>query len=673
MSTQLKFPNRSEAGRRLAEVLSEFAGLDNVILLALPRGGVPVAAEIARKLHLPFDVLLVRKLGVPGHEELAFGAIASGSVRVLSEDLISMLGITRKQIESVTQLERSELERREKFYRNGRAAPAVAGNTVILVDDGIATGSTMSAAIELLRHQGARKIIVAVPVAPPDAIKQLSQEADKVITLLTPDPFEAVGRWYHDFPQTDDNQVRKILAEIQHQAKPGDSIPADCPSEKSVLTKIREHAKPLTGSAGDYDGLLEMIGDSSIVLLGEATHGTHEFYHQRAVITKRLIEEKGFNAVAIEGDWPDAYQVNRYVRGESDCKDAVEALAGFERFPSWMWRNADVLDFIGWLHDHNERVYSLPHQVGFYGLDLYSLHKSIDEVVSYLEQKDPVEAARARALYGCINRYGRDPQHYGLMVVAGMGEGCRNEVVKQFVDLRAKEIKYLSHNGPASADEFFFAEQNARVVKNAEEYYRKMFDSEASSWNQRDEHMMETLVSLMAHLQSHHGSAKVVVWAHNSHLGDARATEMASRGELNLGQLTRQTFPGQCKLIGFTTSIGSVTAASGWHLSEERKLVRPALEGSYEHLFHQVGIPKFWIDLTEETPAVTALKEPRLERAIGVVYLSDTERRHHYFDANLAGQFDAVLHFDQTRAVEPLEKTAAWSQDEVPETFPVGL
>ena len=430
---------------------------------------------------------------------------------------------------------------------------------------------------------------------------------------------------------------------------------------------------PLTGTAGDYDGLLEMIGDASIVLLGESSHGTHEFYHARTEITKRLIEEKDFNAVAVEADWPDAYQVNRFVRGEPGFKEAVDALEGFERFPSWMWRNADVLDFIGWLRDHNEHVYSLQHQVGFYGLDLYSLHKSIDEVITYLKQKDPAEAAKAKALYSCMNRYGSDPQHYGLMVSAGLSEGCRREVIRQFADLRAKEVDYLALNGPTAADEFFFAEQNARVVKNAEEYYRKMFITEESSWNQRDEHMMESLVNLLAHLQSHHRSAKVVVWAHNSHIGDARATDMSRRGELNLGQLTRQAFPDQCRLIGFTTSMGTVTASSGWHLKAERKQLRPPLDGSYEHLFHQVGIPGFWLDLTRNNPAVRVLDEPRLERAVGVVYLPESERQSHYFKADLPKQFDAVFHFDQTRGVEPLDRTSTWIENEAPETFPIGI
>ena len=665
------FANRQDAGRQLAELLTRFSGVKDLTILALPRGGVPVAAEIAKSLDRPFDVLIVRKLGVPGHEEVAMGAIASGGVRVLSDDMISMLRLSRAQVDMIIEKETLELERREKIYRGKRPVPAVSGRTVIVVDDGIATGSTMSAAIELLRHQQAKRIIVAVPVAPAETVARLREEADEVLTVLEPELFVSVGKWYQDFSQTTDEEVRALI-EVSYPEK---AMAKAAPplTGKSVLHRVREFAQPLTGADEDYDGLLEMIGDSSVVLLGEASHGTHEFYRQRAEITKRLIVEKGFNVVAAEADWPDAYRINRYVRGASDDIDSVEALAGFDRFPAWMWRNADVLDFVGWLRDHNDHVYSLEHQVGFYGLDLYSLHKSMDEVISYLEKRDPEEAAKARALYGCMARYGKDPQNYGLMVGSGVGDGCRSEVIQQLTDLRAKEVEYLARNGAAAADEFFFAEQNARLVKNAEEYYRKMFRSDVSCWNLRDEHMTETLVELVAHQQSQQGTAKVVVWAHNSHLGDARATQMGQRGELNIGQLCRAAFPEQCKLIGFTTYAGTVTAAGGWHLPAERKDVRPALEGSYEHLFHQVGIPNFWLDLTQDTPAVEALKDARLERAIGVVYLPETERRSHYFEARLAKQFDAVLHFDQTRAVEPLEKTSVWSVDEAPETYPVGL
>jgi erythromycin esterase-like protein/predicted phosphoribosyltransferase len=668
------FQNRQDAGCQLAATLWAFLeDEEDVVILALPRGGVPVAAEIAKFLAKPFDLLVVRKLGIPGHEEVAMGAIASGGVQVLDQELISRLNINREDVETVIQHEIRELARREAQYRGGRKAPSVTGRTVILVDDGIATGSTMSAAIQLVREQEPERIIVAVPVAPRDSVRRLREEADEVVVVLEPGPFVAVGQWYEDFSQTTDEEVQALLA---NDNPPPDSgrgkVPLFVP-DKVVLQRLRQHAKPLTGTAADFDGLLKMIGDASVVLIGEASHGTHEFYQVRARITKCLIEEAGFTAVAVEADWPDAYRVNRFVRGASADPDSADALGGFERFPAWMWRNADVVDFVGWLRNHNEHVHAADHQAGFYGLDLYSLHKSIDEVINYLETTDPAEAAKARILYGCIDRYGRDPQNYGLMAGSGISDSCRAEVMQQLIDLRAKEAEYLARDGAAATDEFFFAEQNARLVKNAEEYYRQMFRSDVSSWNLRDKHMMETLVELMAHMQSRTGSAKVVVWAHNSHLGDARATQMSRRGEWNIGQLVRQAFPYQSKLIGFTTYTGTVTAASGWHLPAERKQVQPGLPGSYERLFHQVGIPNFWLDMTEDNAAITALRERRLERAIGVIYRPESELASHYFEACLPDQFDAVLHYDQTRAVEPLERTTEWSKDEAPETFPAGL
>ena len=443
-------------------------------------------------------------------------------------------------------------------------------------------------------------------------------------------------------------------------------------SDPELIRKVRSRALPLDGSASEYDALIAKAADCPLVLLGEATHGTHEFYRQRALITRRLIEEHGFNAVAAEADWPDAYRINRYIRGESGERGPVGALAGFERFPSWMWRNADLLDFIGWLRDHNDNAGSPDRQAGFYGLDLYSLHKSMDEVIRYLERIDHDAAVRARQSYGCLDRFGPDPQNYGLLTVAGVSPPCRNEVIRELVELRAAEARYLARDGQGAADEFFFAEQNARLVRNAESYYRAMFRSDVSSWNARDEHMVETLAELVTHLHARDGRAKIVVWAHNSHLGDARATEMGRRGEINIGRRVREDFPGKCLLVGFTTYTGSVTAASGWHLPAERKTLRPGLDGSYEKLFHQVGIPRFLLDLTLDDPAVRALREPRLERAVGVIYQPESERRSHYFTACLPQQFDALLHFDETRAVVPLDATEQWRADEAAETYPAG-
>jgi erythromycin esterase-like protein len=440
-----------------------------------------------------------------------------------------------------------------------------------------------------------------------------------------------------------------------------------------VAELVREAAHPLTGSREDYDALLEFIGDARFVLLGEASHGTHEFYRQRARITKRLIQEKGFTAIAVEADWPDAYRVNRYVAGQSDDIDAAEALSGFKRFPAWMWRNADVLDFVGWLREHNDALPPRAVKTGFYGLDLYSLHASIEAVLNYLDKVDAEGAQRARQRYACFEHFGEDPQEYGYAAGFGLSHTCESEVVSQLIDLQRRARVYAQRDGRIAADDFFYAEQNARLVKNAEQYYRTMFRGRVASWNLRDRHMVETLDSLVEHFERQGQPAKIVLWAHNSHLGDARATQMGRTGEWNVGQLVREKRRRDCVLIGFTTHAGTVTAASNWGGPAERKRVRPAMPGSYESLFHDTRIPAFALPLPRGTAVAEGLREAMLERAIGVIYLPESELASHYFHARLSEQFDAIIHFDQTRAVEPLERTGEWQAGEPAETFPSGV
>jgi erythromycin esterase-like protein len=442
-------------------------------------------------------------------------------------------------------------------------------------------------------------------------------------------------------------------------------------TEQALAGLTAGAAHVLDSAAPNYDGLLNAIGGARVVLLGEASHGTHEFYRERARLTRLLIETRGFNAVAVEADWPAAYRVNCFVRGASDDQTASEALDEFRRFPTWMWRNADVLDFAGWLREHNARTKG--RQAGFYGLDLYSLRESMEAVLDYLDKVDPEAAQRARFRYSCFDAFGEDPQAYGYAASYSLSQNCEREVVTQLVEMRRQAAEHTRHDGAVAEDEQFFAEQNARLVKNAERYYRSMFEDQAASWNLRDRHMTETLNALLDHLSRPGAPAKVVVWAHNSHLGDARATEMSARGELNVGQLVREQYGPLAFNLGFTTYTGTVTAARDWGQAAERRQVRPALPGSYEHLFHQTGQPRFWLDLRERTPLIDALHQPRLERAIGVIYRPETERRSHYFHARLPDQFDALLHIDETRAVEPLERSAEWVRGEVPETFPTGI
>jgi len=421
--------------------------------------------------------------------------------------------------------------------------------------------------------------------------------------------------------------------------------------------------------AGAVDAVFDLLGDRRLVLLGESSHGTQEFYALRAAITRRLVEERGFDAVAVEADWPDAYRVNCFVAGAGEDRSAGAALGDFRRFPSWMWRNTDVREFVSWLRAHNERA---GERVGFYGLDLYSLHSSIEAVLRYLDAVDPSAARRARARYGCFEHVdGGDPQQYGYATTVGGAEPCEAAVVEQLVDLRRSAAEYRERDGRVADDAQFFAEQNARLVRDAERYYRAMYRGRAESWNLRDEHMTETLAALCERIERQRGRpARIVVWAHNSHLGDARATEMAHRGERNVGQLVRERWDADAFLLGFTTDRGTVTAASDWGGEAERKRVRRALGGSHEHVFAGLDASMFVLALG---PVRQALAEPRLERAIGVIYRPDTERQSHYFHARLPDQFDAVVHLDDTTAVEPLDRSERWVAGEAPETFPTGV
>lgn len=668
----MRFRNRAEAGRRLAAALAEFAGRPDVLVLALPRGGVPVAAEIAKDLHAPLDLCLVRKLGLPGHEELAMGAIAFGGVQVLNDELIRAARVPLTLVTRVVDDERQELDRRNREYRGARPAPEVRDRTVILVDDGLATGATMEAAVMAVRQLSPARIVVAVPVGAAEAVQRLSILADRVVCPETPEPFRAVGLWYETFDQTSDAEVVRLLAEAEARTAPPKAKSPNPGGSGDIVDLVRHHALALTGAPSQYDALIAGIGDARIVLLGEATHGTHEFYRERAFITRRLIVEQGFSAVAVEADWPDAYRINRYVRGVGVDPDSVDALGDFQRFPAWMWRNADVLDFVGWLRQHNEAL-PAERRAGFYGLDLYSLRASMHAVLAYLEKVDPQQARLARDRYACFDQFGDEMQAYGYAAVSGLHPSCEREAVGQLLALHRQRAAYASRDGRVAPDEFFYAEQNARLVRNAEAYYRTMFAGRAESWNLRDGHMAETLRELTAFLDRARPGTRVVVWAHNSHLGDARATDMAAGGELNLGQLVREHYGPAAVNVGFTTYAGTVTAATEWGGPAHRRHVRPGLAGSYERLFHDAGLTRSLLPLRTDAALADALLMPRLERAIGVLYLPESERRSHYFRARLPEQFDYVLHFDETRAVEPLERTSAWEEGEMAETYPSGL
>ena len=441
--------------------------------------------------------------------------------------------------------------------------------------------------------------------------------------------------------------------------------------ENDVSHAIQEFAHPLSGNRREFNRLLKVCGKCSFVLLGEASHGTHEFYKERAEISKKLITEYGFNLLCWEADWPDALRVSRYVRGDSEDATAEEALRGFKRFPSWMWRNADIVELVEWLRDFNASSGKRP--VSVHGLDLYSLHASIAEVIRYLENVDPEAARAARRRYSCFEDFGDDPQAYGLVAGLQQAGNCEQEVVDQLMDMQRRAAVGLRLDGRLGADEFFYAEQNARVAKNAEHYYRAMYRGRPNTWNLRDTHMADTLDDLFDHYHRHGENAKAIVWAHNSHLGDARATQMSERGEINLGQLIRQRHDGDVWNVGFTTYTGTVMAADEWDAPAKIKRVRPALPESYENVMHESGLNNFLLNIRTNAELRRYLTSPLLERAIGVIYRPEIERYSHYFEARLADQFDSVIHFDQTTALTALEQATKPDFSELPETYPSGV
>lgn len=426
---------------------------------------------------------------------------------------------------------------------------------------------------------------------------------------------------------------------------------------------VRRRALPLTGGRSDFDDAMDLVGDARIVMLGEASHGTADFYSARARLTQRLIAEQGFNLVAIEGDWPDSLYVNRYVKGGPGT--ALDSLRGFRRYPTWMWRNTVVLGFIEWLRGFNEGLDDAQPKVGFYGLDVYSLHASMEAVLRYLRRVDPPAAEIARQRYACFGPFGDDTQRYALHAHF-MDQSCEDEVVQTLKDLQARRWRYV---GASSSEALFEAELNALAVLDAERYYRAMIQSDATSWNLRDEHMATVLERLLAHSGP---TSKAILWEHNTHIGDFRATSEARDGYLNIGQLMRERYGEDAVAVGFGTHRGTVTCSSEWDGPAEFKPVPPARPGSVEDVFHQAGVPSWYMrfkGLEREAMPDGWLFQPQDERAIGVVYHPEREDFGNYLSSRLAERYDAYFFFDETFAVEPLD------QGPVPpglETYPLG-
>ncbi|HEY0335518.1 MAG TPA: erythromycin esterase family protein [Stenotrophomonas sp.] len=436
-------------------------------------------------------------------------------------------------------------------------------------------------------------------------------------------------------------------------------------SSRALAALMKRAVEPLPDLADPrFGAAFDRFADRRVVMLGESTHGTSEFYRARAAITRHLIERHGFDFLAVEADWPDAATVNRHVRGLPETQGSRRP---FSRFPQWMWRNAEVTELAGWMREHNARQ-APERRVGFYGLDLYSLGSSMAAVLAYLEGVDPGAAELARLRYGCLAPWMSAPAEYGHAVMEEIYGKCEEAVVRQCRELLASRMDYEADDGEAFLD----ASQNARLVAAAERYYRVMYHGGADSWNLRDTHMFDTLVAL---LDAKGPQARAVVWAHNSHIGDARATEMGwARDELNIGQLCRQRWGEQVALVGFGTHEGHVAAASRWDGPMEVKAVRPSRPGSVEHLCHETGVPRFLLDLRpgQHDALREALALERLQRFIGVIYLPMTELYSHYAQVRLAHQFDAYVWCDRTEAVEALPPVADQAA-RAPETFPSGL
>ncbi|WP_138471092.1 erythromycin esterase family protein [Poseidonocella sp. HB161398] len=870
-----RFADRADAGRRLGATLSGM-GLVEPVVYALPRGGVPVALEVARALHAPLDLILVRKIGAPGAPEVALGAVVDGTSPqiVINEAVLKASRADTAYLEHARHREIAELERRRKRYLGDRAQVSPKGRTAIVVDDGLATGATMKAALISIRRQGAKRVCIAVPVAPADLLPEFRKIADHVVCLNPAPVFHGVGEFYDDFHQLTDEETVSLLqqgwlgtapdrrmvsvpplglagelavppdprglvifahgsgssrlsprnqavagelnargfatllfdlltpqeardranvfniprlserileavlyagsepdvsdlptalfgastgagaalmaaAELgdriaavvsrggrpdlagsglgqvtaptllivggedhevialnrralnalsceklmkvvpgathlfeepgtletmaemacewfaQHLKKPpsparaeaGPRLPAD------VAAALRRVAEPLPlPEDPNFAACFDRYGKARVVLLGEASHGTSEFYRARAAITRRLVERHGFAHVALEADWPDAASIDRFIRRLPAREDRI---APFSRFPAWMWRNSDMDGFVATLRRHNDGC-AEGAQVRVYGLDLYSMTSSIAEVLGYLDRVDPAAAAEARDRYSCFAPWSREPAAYGRASLSRGYALCEAPVARTLLDLMKRELRYASRDG----DDFFDATQNARLVASAERYYRVMYYGARESWNLRDRHMFETLQRI---LDRGGADAKAVVWAHNSHIGDARATGMgAERDELNIGQLCRETYGRQAVLIGFGTHAGTVAAASEWDAPMEVKQVRPSRPDSYEALCHAAGLPRFLLDLGPGLDPETrhALADPRLERYIGVIYRPETERWSHYSHATLPDQYDAFVWFDRTSAITPTSMRTVAGEEE---TYPFGI
>lgn len=668
------FKDRTEAGKKLGRRLQRSftpSSLDQKpIVLGLPRGGIPLAREIARALRAPWDFLGVKKIGAPGNPEFAVGAVSEGHLTIFNDTTIERFDLDRDEIEKIAKTKLDELETQISKFRRHKHQLDVAGRDVIVADDGIATGATFEAAILALRARGAHRISIVAPVGSEQARERLEELADEVLILSTPHTFWSVGAWYENFAQVEDEEVIALLTEDADepaQPRPNRTTRAKRPPGRTdhgrmgIDETLSQHAK-LLSSRDQLEQLASQLAGSRIVMLGESTHGTHEFYSLRSRLSRILMERHGFNFVAVEGDWPDCHRLHRYARGGAGAS-AMEVAKSFRRWPTWMWANREVTDLIEWMRSYSEAQ----SPVGFFGLDVYSLFESIDAIRSYSARLNPSLASDLVKRLRCFEPFDRNEFSYAQSL-ARLPTGCHQEVTSNLRDLLAVRLQDTSLSGA----ELFDVQQNARVIANAEKYYRSMLSGDVDSWNIRDRHMLETLEML---LERHGPSSKAIVWAHNTHIGDYRATDMIDEGYVNLGGLAREAFgPERVELVGFGTHSGRVLASRAWGGREEIMLLPEARAESWESHFHRACVaqkaPQLVLSFTENDVA-EVFRATRGHRAVGVVYSPAFEHRgHNYVPTSLSDRYDAFVFVDKTTGLRSLHTDAA--KGLVPETWPMG-
>jgi len=647
-----QFENRRHAGELLAERLKNFVTDEKAFIFALPRGGVPVAAPIAKALQQNLDLLLVKRIPSPGHPEVAIGAIVEDGKPIWQESKVAYLGLEKSDLDRAVVKARQSIRRQRRLWKVDSRVIDLKDQTVILVDDGLATGATIIAAIDFLKKREPKKVIVAIPIGHKASVEKISQGVDHVVCLNVVEDFEAVSQFYRDFSKVPDREVAEIL---EKQSQQNEVLPET--GQNPVVNEIIKSAVPLR-RASQFNQLLRKMSDCRVVMLGESTHGTAEFYQLRRMISQKLIEDHGFKFIAVEGDWPDCWKLNQYIENKKG-QSARKLMQNFQRWPTWMWANEETEKLIEWMKEKKKG--------NFYGLDVYSLFESIDAVRDYTKKMDPELAEQIQKSYDCFTPFDRNEKAYAKSLVK-FPQGCQEEVVTSLRKLLRLRMEQTQADNP----ELFNAQRNAAIVANAERYYRSMIEGTEESWNVRDEHMIQTLDSL---LHFHGEGAKAIVWAHNTHIGDYHATDMLRAGYVNIGGLARERYGMEnVFLVGFGTYEGEVLAGKAWGSPAEIMKLPEAKPGSYEDDFHQVAeklsAEQFFVAF--DRSHATSLERTQGHRAIGVVYETSYERTgHNYVPTSLANRYDAFVFVDHTSALKAIP--TATDKKELPETWPSGV